>query len=154
MTDKTKIKTMVYQYNDIIGLLSYTIVNYKTQLISNLNSLGYSTSLNASNEDLLAKLKVILTNEGLDKIRQILSINIDTTRTSRADISNISSKFPPDPTAKTLLEQIKDWIIPGSTSTGAGSSSTEIKTPALNPMLVAGIVVAAIIAMVVVYKMK
>jgi len=145
---------MVYQFNDIVGLISYTVLNYKPALISRMNTLGYSVPFSITNEALRDQLVGILRKEGLDKIRDILHIKVDKSITIQSDVDKISTKFGADPTSKKWYEYIGDWILPGSGTTGDTITTTSSSKPAISPIIVVVVSLVGIIALVYAYRMK
>lgn len=145
---------MEYKFTDVLGLISYTIANYKSALISRMNSLGYAVPFNISNEDLRDKLVEILNKEGLDRIKTILEIKISPSVTTATEKSKLSSIFKVDPSSKSVLEYLSDFILPSSTTVGGTTTTFEEKNPVFSKTVLVATVVIGIVAMFIAYKMK
>lgn len=125
-------------------------------LINRLNSLGYSTASNISDEDLRNSVLLITKQKGLDELKNILQIKVNTNITTSADISKLTTKLRPDigPSAKSIWDSIGDWILPQSTTTGDTSTTTTTSNPVINKTILIVAVAIGVIAMFIAYKMK
>lgn len=141
--------------NNVKGFLSFSVINGRDTIISNLNKLGYPTSFNITNKELVEKMYSIYSDKGSDEISKIIEgITIDKSKYTQQDLREIKSTLTGESvqqisTNKTFLETLQE-IWAGTSSTTGDSSSTTTK-PIINPIAavvitVIGIVVVLIIA--------
>lgn len=131
---------------NIKGFFAFAIQQNRVALISNLNTSGYATPLNISNQDLVDKLYDIYKAHGSSEIEKIVA-GINITNTNQQDLRAIRETLTGESSAnqKTFLETLQGlWA---GTSSTTGDSTTTTKTPAISP-IVAAVVLLAIGAVI------
>lgn len=141
------------------GVVAFAVRNNKTAIVSRLNQLGYSTPMNISDVDLYDKLIGIFSASGLDEINIIFAgVPIDYTKITPEEaqrvfievggIQPVAQKGQVTQSLTDYLDVIQKFFAGQKVEVGASSSTTS--SPALSPLAVIGIAVAALVVIIII----
>lgn len=153
--------------NDINALIAFAVQNNRQGVIIALNSLGYVIGQNISDDDLFTLMLNIYTSHGLTELQAILNrVPFDKFKISLMEAKNLSIKYNNTPEDGNARFGDKDWwknlgnnigdLLSGVTT--VTSVPPVINTSSTSPisatqiMIVAGVAIAAIVILAIVFR--